>query len=189
MKKTSFLLIHGLGGSGPQHWQSWLYTQLEERKFDVHFPTFSDFDRPVKDIWLEELSVCLENIPPENEIIVLTHSLGSILWMHYAATPLKSKVRQVILVAPPSPVRTLSDAQTFFPVPLDEAQLVNAAESTWLVMSTDDPFCSIEESTLFLKLGLPAIAFPKSGHLNTASGHGEWPWILNTCLKKEFSFT
>ncbi len=138
---------------------------------------------------MQELSTCFEKIPPENEIIVLTHSLGSILWLHYATTHPNQKVSQVILVAPPSPTQILPDAHTFFPVPLNQQQLESVADRTWVVISTDDPYCSIDDSTLYLKLGFPTIAFPKSGHLNTASGHGEWPWILHTCLMKKLSFT
>jgi predicted alpha/beta hydrolase family esterase len=79
MKKHSFLLIHGLGGSGPQHWQSWLYNELKQRNIHVHYPIFSNYDSPSKDVWLQELASAFENIPENHQVTVLAHSLGCIL--------------------------------------------------------------------------------------------------------------
>jgi predicted alpha/beta hydrolase family esterase len=84
-------------------------------------------------------------------------------------------VNEVILVAPPSPLIVLPEAASFYPIPLNGENLADAADETWFVHSTNDPFCSIDDTTHYLKLGVSAIAFPKMGHINTASGYGVWP--------------
>jgi len=185
MKPKSFLLIHGLGGSGPDHWQSWLAQELLERNYHVCYPTFSHSDSPNKEVWLEELSSAIATIPENHSLTVITHSLGCLLWLHYAALQNKKAANQVILVAPPSPTNTLSVASSFFPVPLRGNHLCQAAEKTLIVQSTNDPYCPIEEGVCYLRLGAPAIYFPNFGHINTHSGHGKWPWILDLCVNKE----
>ena len=62
---TSYLLLHGLGGSGPEHWQTWLSTQLVERGQRVYYPQFPDHDEPSLAIWLQELSELMDAIPQD----------------------------------------------------------------------------------------------------------------------------
>jgi hypothetical protein len=184
MNKQSFLIIHGLGGSGHDHWQSWLYRELTKRKYPVWYPTFSNFHSPKKKHWLEELSSAIDTIPENNPLTVITHSLGCFLWLHYAETQTRQIADHAILVAPPTPTAVLSEAKSFYPLPLNGHHLHRVAQETFFVHSTNDPYCSIEDSTHFSKLGVPAITFPNKGHINPDSGHGKWPWILDVCLIK-----
>ncbi|WP_176560064.1 RBBP9/YdeN family alpha/beta hydrolase [Brevibacillus dissolubilis] len=184
MEKQSLLLLHGLGGSGPQHWQSWLAVELRQKGLDVHYPTFTDFDTPQKDVWLQELAAAMEQIPADHQVTVVTHSCGCLLWLHHAATGPARIVQRAILVAPPAPSLVIPEAASFSPVPLVEADLKQASHETLFVMSSDDPYCSLEEATHYMQLGAPAVVFPNMGHINTASGHGEWSWILEQCLRK-----
>ncbi|MEH7502033.1 alpha/beta fold hydrolase [Neobacillus drentensis] len=185
MNQNSFLIIHGLGGSGPDHWQTWLAHELKKRNHQVYYPTFSNFDSPNKTVWLEELSNLMKTILENNNLTVITHSLGCILWLHYARNQNKRIAKQVILVAPPSPTIILSEAKSFFPVPLDGNHLKRAAEEILFIHSSNDPYCSTDDSKNYLNLELPSITIPNAGHINTNSGHGQWPWILDLCLSDE----
>ncbi|WP_312474262.1 alpha/beta hydrolase [Neobacillus sp.] len=185
MNQQSFLFIHGLGGSGPDHWQTWLAHELTLRNYHVSYPTFTNVDSPNKEVWMEELAAAIENTPENNSLTVITHSLGCLLWLHYAASQNKRLAKQAILVAPPSPKIILSEAKNFYPVPLNKNQLSVVAEETQFVHSSNDPFCSNEDAKTFLGLGLPSIILPNAGHINTNSGHGKWPWILDVCLNSE----
>jgi uncharacterized protein len=180
----SFLIIHGLGGSGPDHWQTWLYQELTKRNFNVYYPTFSNYNSPDKKIWLEELSDAVKSIPEHHTLTIITHSLGCLLWLHYAETLEKQIAKQVILVAPPSPKVILPEAHSFFRPPLNSKKLLDASMETLFVHSTNDPYCSMEDALIFSKLGAPSITLPNMGHINTDSGHGKWPWILDFCLTK-----
>jgi uncharacterized protein len=185
MNQNSFLIIHGLGGSGPDHWQTWLAHQLKQRNHHVCYPTFSNFDLPNKRVWLEELSDSMKNIPDSNNLTVITHSLGCILWLHYVRSQTKRIAQKVILVAPPSPSIILSEASSFYPVPLQENDLKRTAERILFVHSSNDPYCSVDDSKNYLHLELPSLTIPNAGHINPKSGYGTWPWILDLCLSSE----
>ncbi len=182
MSKQSYLILHGLGGSGQDHWQTWLAHELAERNYHVSYPVFSNFDSPNKEVWLEELAGTIETLPKHQPLTVITHSLGCILWLHYTADLNKNIASRAILVAPPSPRIVLSEAKSFFPVPLDRKSLSAAATETLFIHSSNDPYCSLNDAILYQNIGFPSITFPKMGHINTASGHGRWPWILEQCL-------
>ena len=36
------LIVHGLGGSGPDHWQTWLASRLAARGVSVSYPDLPD---------------------------------------------------------------------------------------------------------------------------------------------------
>ncbi|MEH7331313.1 alpha/beta fold hydrolase [Neobacillus drentensis] len=185
MTKHSFLILHGLGGSGPDHWQSLLAHELTQRNFHVCYPTFSNFDSPNLQVWLDELDTALKTIPKDHRLTVITHSLGCILWLHYTANQNKRIADQVILVAPPSPAIVLPEAASFYPVPLNKTLLSTASEETLFIHSSNDPYCSMEDAKNYLNLALPSITIPNAGHINTHSGHGKWPWMLEQCLTTE----
>lgn len=181
MKEYSFLIIHGLGGSGPDHWQSWLAKELKQRSHHVVYPTFSNFSRPEKEVWLKELASALESVPKDHALIVITHSLGGILWQHFAASRNQKIADQVILVAPPSPTVTIPSAKSFFPVPLSRKNLARTADETLFIHSTNDPYCSMDDAKHYLQLSLPNMILPDMGHINVHSGHGKWPLIIELC--------
>ncbi len=181
MTEYSFVIIHGLGGSGLNHWQTWLANTLKQRNFNVFYPVFSKLNHPNLDVWLKELKFTLDAVPKHHKTIIITHSLGGLLWQHYAAAENRQIADQVILVAPPSPTVVIPAAKSFYPVPLSSKNLARVSEKTLLVTSTNDPFCSIEDANHYLRLDVPAISFPNMGHINAESGHENWPWILDLC--------
>ncbi len=58
----AFLLVHGLAGSGPEHWQTWLAGRLCARGLDVSYPSLPDADSPRLERWLEALHVELARL-------------------------------------------------------------------------------------------------------------------------------
>lgn len=185
MNQNSYLIIHGLGGSGPDHWQTWLADELIQRNLQVIYPSFSNFDTPDLPVWMEELSTAMKSIPDGNNLTVITHSLGCLLWLHYTASLNKQAANEVILVAPPSPTNILKEAKSFYPVPLDGKYLKRASENTLFIHSSNDPYCSMEDAKNYRNLSHPSITIPNAGHINTSSGHRTWPWILDLCLTPE----
>lgn len=185
MNQYSFLILHGLGGSGPDHWQTWLAQELKQMGYHVCYPTFTAFDSPDKNVWLKELHVAIKSIPENRKLIVVTHSLGCFLWMHYTGMHRKQIAERVILVAPPSPEIVLTEAKSFYPVPLDRTALSNAAKETLFVHSSNDPYCNDQHRKKYVNLGTPFITLQKMGHINANSGHGAWSWILKECLAAE----
>jgi uncharacterized protein len=185
LSQYSFLIVHGLGGSGPDHWQTWLAQELRQKNYHVCYPTFTEFDSPNKEVWLKELTAAIQTIPENQQLIVVTHSLGCLLWMHYAALNNKRIAKRVILVAPPSPEIVLQEATSFYPVPLEQRNLSKTGEETLFVHSSNDPYCHQQHRERYMNMGVPSIIFPRMGHINAKSGHGKWSWILDQCLAVE----
>ncbi|MNC15214.1 putative hydrolase YdeN [compost metagenome] len=180
--KRSFLILYGLGGSGPDHWQSWLARGLSARGETVHYPSLPNPDHPDKNQWLDSLAQSIGAIPADEELTVVAHSLACILWFHHAAQGVQRKAERVFLVAPPSVHTKLDEVASFFPVPDRLEEVQHAAAQTLLIQSSTDPYCTLEDSLVYQRMGVPSLTLPDMGHINIASGYGPWEWILKLCL-------
>jgi uncharacterized protein len=170
-----FLILHGLEGSGPEHWQTWLAGRLREREFHVAYPALPDADHPRLDSWLAALDLELAALRAD-ETTVLCHSLGSLLWLHHAARREGEPVARALLVAPPQPDEDDPQSPGFRPVPLDREGVATAARETRLVCSTNDPWCPPETSRrIGAAIGIRIDWIDNAGHVNADAGFGEWP--------------
>lgn len=178
----AFLLIHGLEGSGPEHWQSWLARRLSARGLHVAYPSLPDADNPRLDRWLDALDAELAQLPAA-ETTVLCHSLGSLLWLHHAARHPAERVARALLVAPPQPDEEDTSSVGFRPAPLHPDGVAAAARETRLVCSTDDPWCPPETSRRIGETaGVPIDWIENGGHINTDAGYGPWPAVEGWAL-------
>ena len=182
----SFIILHGLGGSGPAHWQSWLYKELLDAGENVYYPTLPNYDNPHKDEWMQTLEHTFQTISSDH-ITVIAHSLGCILWLQFAQKhdqKIKNIVKRVILVAPPSPYLDHQIIQRFFPLPIKGKGTVQSYNCILQIQSTNDPYCSVEDSHYFKRLGIKQLLVVDKGHINIESGFGKWPWILDYCMEQ-----
>jgi predicted alpha/beta hydrolase family esterase len=178
------LLLHGLTGSGRDHWQGWLAHELAEAGASVEVPVFSDPDRPSLDAWLAELTHHLEAAPTSGRRVVVVQGIGAALWLHHAsrvpADDHSLRVDNVLLVSPPGATWSTPDVRGFTPVPLDPAGIRRAAGWTQLATGEDDPCLPIEEAvTMAAALNIDLDVIPAGGALNTRTGYGPWPSVLD----------
>jgi predicted alpha/beta hydrolase family esterase len=177
---AAFLIVHGLGGSGPEHWQTWLAAQLADRGLEVAYPLLPDADSPRPEAWLAALRAELDA-----DTTVICHSLGSLLWLHHAARGPAVRVARALLVSPPQPDVDEPESAGFRPVPLDAEGVAAAARETVLVCSTDDPWCPPETSRwIGDATGIPIEWIEKGGHVNAETGYGPWPWVEAWALER-----
>jgi predicted alpha/beta hydrolase family esterase len=171
---SAFLILHGLSGSGPGHWQRWLAQRLEQAGQTVRLPDLPDPDRPDPDAWRRTLLGELAALDG-GERVVICHSLSCIAWM--AACPeIAQPVDRVALVAPPSLGAGLAEIEPFFPVTTTADDIARAARRTRLVCADDDPYCPEGAATLYgSPLDLPVDLHRGRGHLNVDAGLGPWP--------------
>ena len=163
------LILHGLGGSGPEHWQAWLADQLRDRGEDVAFPDLPDPDAPRLEPWLAALEA--ERRPGD---VVVCHSLACCLWLHHRSRG-GAPAARTLLVAPPCRP-DIAELAPFFPVPM-EPGLVPEAE---LWASDDDPYCPGGAIPLYAQpLGVGHDLVAGGGHLNPETGFGPWPAALD----------
>lgn len=177
----SFLILPGWGGSGPEHWQTWLAQRLTAAGETVFYPALPDVDNPVLDIWLEALQTVLASMP--GAPVVVCHSLAVLLWLHYAQTREPVMADRLLLVAPPGPAANTPQVATFFPPPIDPAALQRSAWDILLVCTDADPFCPERAVDYYGRpLGIRSYVLPpEAGHINVAAGYGPWPWADQWC--------
>jgi len=174
---TTFLLLHGYGGTHPEHWQSYLADHLKNEGHKVLFPVLPNADEPRLEEWMGYLEETLQEKP---DLVVAAHSLGCALWLHYIAKHPDVKPKKAFLVSPPLNDCGIKELSNFFPLP----DLDLSSQSYQIIGSDNDNFILEEEfQTLADNLKIPLKILSGAGHIN-APIHGDWGWMNEECLKK-----
>lgn len=164
---ADILIIPGLGGSGPDHWQSrWQAKLSTARRVEQ-----KDWDRPVYADWQRAIAAAVAEA--EQPVILVAHSLGAITTAAIADA-LGDKVRGAFLVAPPS-IRSIREIDAIDPR-FAEPQRAALPFPSVLVASRDDPYADFAESEDYARAWKSELADAgNAGHINAESGHGPWP--------------
>jgi predicted alpha/beta hydrolase family esterase len=179
----SFLILHGLHGSGPGHWQTWLAARLKADGERIAYPDLPDADSPSLTAWRGALDGELAALPA-GEVAVICHSLSCLLWLHHVAEG-GAQAGRALLVAPPSEASGVPEIAPFFPVPLPKL-----AAGARLICSDDDRYCPEGAATLYGEpLGLPVDVIAGGGHLNPDAGFGPWPAVESWCVEGDRPIT
>jgi len=166
------LILHGLEGSGPDHWQTWLADELRGRGEEVAYPVLPEADDPTKEAWI----AALERERREGDVVIC-HSLGCVLWLHHRCWLAAPAAERVLLVAPPCPGADEPRITSFFPVP--RGRYVSR-DGVRLVCSDNDPYCPTGAERYYgARLGCPVDMLPGRGHINPDAGFGPWPELLD----------
>jgi len=163
---TNYLIVPGLGNSGPEHWQ----TFFENSGDNFKRITQQEWDAPVCNDWVASIDKAVSDYDAAS-VILIGHSLGCTTIAHWA-TRYKKKIKGALLVAP-SDVEAQEytfPAKGFSPMPTKKINF-----KTIVVASGDDPWVSLERAKHFAdNWGSEFINIGKAGHINAASGHKEW---------------
>lgn len=186
-----FLILHGWGGNKPAHWQEHLYGALVAAGKTVHYPKMPDPAAPNLPAWRARLREELAVIGKGSPLTIVCHSLGAITWIHHAASVGEQVADRVLLVAPPYIVPEIppSDAppgvSRFFPPPMSPEGIARAARETHLVASDTDDYATFEQTKAYSdRLQIPLHLLKGAGHISPYWGYGEWPWVLDWCLRR-----
>ncbi|MCW5771309.1 MAG: alpha/beta hydrolase [Rhodospirillaceae bacterium] len=168
MYDASLIMVPGLGGSGPEHWQrQWL------AGFDGALAVEqADWDRPQRDLWVAALDRAVR--AAARPAILIAHSLGCALVAHWAERHGPGAVAGALLVAPAdvdSPAHTPPETRGFAPLPLDPLPF-----AATVVASDDDPYVALARARGFaFAWQADFVSIGRAGHINAASGLGAWP--------------
>ena len=161
------LMLPGLNGSGPQHWQTlweraypW-FVRVEQR----------DWDHPDCAEWVETLDRAVR--ASRSAPVFVAHSLGCHLVAHWSARTGGQGIRGALLVAPPDPEEITfpcDDVTGFESLPNERFPFASI-----VIASEDDPFgspafvrrCAEQWGGRYVNAG-------SLGHVNAESGIGMW---------------
>jgi uncharacterized protein len=162
---TPVLILPGIGGSGPLHWQS-RWQALEPTYRRVEMP---DWDRPELSVWVRMLDAAVS--AAATAPVIVAHSLGCLAVAHWAAGG--GRARAALLVAAPDPAGPSFPevARSFSPVPL-----VSLGFPSRVVASRNDPYGRFEfAERCAAAWGSALTDVGAAGHINADSALGDWP--------------
>ncbi|MFA9441726.1 RBBP9/YdeN family alpha/beta hydrolase [Uliginosibacterium sp. sgz301328] len=157
---STVLIVPGLHGSGPQHWQSWFESQLPGA---VRVEQ-SDWETPYLPRWAGAVRRELDRA--NGHVWIVAHSFGCLASAH-AAWDFRDRIAGVMFVAPADPDKfgvreMLPDQHLGFP--------------SVVVASTNDPWVRLMKAAyLAERWGSHFINVGAAGHINIDSGFGPWP--------------
>jgi len=160
------LVVPGLGGSEPDHWQS----HLERALPGAVRVEQDDWDRPKLADWLPRLAQAVAAHPGAT---LVAHSLGCPLVVQLAARRPDLWIAAAVLVAP-ADVDALRNApyrmRSFAPIPRQSLPFRSI-----VVASSNDPYISQNQArALASAWGADFVDAGAAGHINVASGFGRW---------------
>lgn len=156
----STLIVPGLNGSGPAHWQSWFETLLPEaRRVDQDDWTSADLTR-----WRDRVHRHIDGSP--GRVLLVAHSFGCLAGMAAAARS-TDRIAGALLVAPADPRKfgashLLPRAHLGFP-----SIVVASSNDPWVSLATARHWAG-RWASRFINVG-------EKGHINVDSGFGPWP--------------
>lgn len=172
------LLVPGLHGSDPDHWQQRWQTHLPW----LHSLTLPDWQNTELAFWLDRLDLAADALP--SPFVLIAHGFGCVAAAHWTATRPR-RVAGLLLVAPALP----ETSPRRLPAPL--------TVPARLVASTSDPWMSLDEARRLARdWGCAFRNGGDLGHINSASGIGEWRrgfedlrWLLSQRVSRGTALT
>ncbi len=160
------LIVPGLNGSGPGHWQHYFLADHDNAELVEQ----ADWANPQAGRWLHRLEQAVIANPGA---LIIGHSLGSILAARLATSSVASLVGGALLVAPADIERTSTlharsyEFGTIPTTPLPFPALV--------VASRDDVYMQRDKARdIAAAWRAPFLDIGNAGHINIASGFGRW---------------
>lgn len=156
------LVVPGLNGSGPDHWQSHLL-RLNPGFRCVEQP---DWHTPDIQRWSDTLARAIANT--NRPVVVVAHSFGCLASVACTARE-PQRIRAALLVAPADPDRFHGTAALSY---------VRLQYASTLVASRNDPCMAFPKALMLAeRWGSGLVDLGPSGHINIASGFGRWPGL------------
>lgn len=157
---STTLIVPGLNGSGPGHWQSWWQAQVP----DAVRVEQADWDTPDLTSWAEAVGRAIDQASAP--VWIVAHSFGCLAAVK-AAVGRSRRVAGLFLVAPADPLR--------FHL-LHQLPVVSLSIPGLLVASSNDPWMRLMNAAWWAeRWGFSLRNLGPVGHINADSGFGPWP--------------
>jgi predicted alpha/beta hydrolase family esterase len=163
---TRILILPGLYDSGPEHWQSHWERVLPDTVRVVQ----RDWDTPARADWVATLERAVSDTRPG--VVLVGHSTACALIAFWAAETTRT-VRGALIVAPSD-----TEAPSYPAGPTGWRPMPNARLPfpSIVVASSNDEYVTLDRARTFAEAwGSSFVNIGKAGHINSASGLGDWP--------------
>ncbi|GGN58376.1 hypothetical protein GCM10011579_021640 [Streptomyces albiflavescens] len=175
--EPTVVIVPGLRDHVADHWQTLLAEQLAEAGRAVRTVPPVTGERLSLDVQVGNLAAALAAL--DGPVLLVAHSAGVITTVHWAQRH-RADVRGALLATPPDFETPLPDG---YPTPAELADhgwtpvpRAPLAFPSLLAASADDPLGAPERvAELARSWGSRLVELGAVGHLNPASGYGEWP--------------
>lgn len=163
------LLVPGLDGSGPKHWQRRWAEELD----DCQMVELGSWENPHRNTWINRLNLAVHRAG--RPVVLVAHSLGCVLaawWSKFEQQGAPLPVVGALLVAPPEVDFFPRDDRLngFAPAPADALPFPSI-----LVASRNDPWIGFDTAKMLArKWGSEFVDAGNAGHINADSGLGSW---------------
>ena len=175
------LIVPGLNGSGPGHWQT-----LWEEKYGGERVNQRDWENPDLAEWIGTLNATVT--ARAERAVIIAHSLGCLTVAHWAHSYPENtgQIQCALLVAPPD-----LESSSYIPETLRRFAMHEVIPfPSILVGSENDHYMTLAfVRRLAEHWGSRFVNAGAVGHINLDSGHGPWPQgeTLLTDLIKAFA--
>ena len=172
------IIVPGVGGSGEDHWQTWLQRQLMSssrvQQLDWNYPLLSD--------WVQQFLATIDKV--NEPIQIVAHSFGcltSVAALHQHPN-ISDKIKNLVLVAPANPSRfgdqgfarnSHNDYSEYF-------HNIQLKLPTTMLISENDPWLDFTAAQKLARAWkVRPINLGQVGHINVESGFGPFPEIFD----------
>jgi len=178
--RSTTLIVPGLHGSGPGHWQTWFESQLD----GAQRVTQDDWGTAAIHVWAERIRQSID--AAVGKVWLVAHSFGCLASV-VAAADRSDRVAGALLVAPANPERfglaglhpelggataATSERAPITPV-IPHREL---AFPSVVVASVNDPWMRLTAASVWAdRWGSQFECIGSAGHINVDSGFGPWP--------------
>ncbi len=167
VKDADIIMVPGLGGSGPLHWQ----TRWQQRLSTARRVEQGDWDAPAREPWAQRVADLVD--AAERPVVLVAHSLGVPTAVN-ALGLMERRPAGAFFVAPPdldNPDLDPPQLLGFGPYPRDPLPFPSI-----MVGSRNDPWSGTEATQdLAAAWGSLFVDAGDAGHINTDAGFGPWP--------------
>ena len=183
--KRAFI-VHGWADHPENAWFPWLKSELEKRGYKVQAPVMPNAKRPAIDAWVGHLSKLLNATSPDDEIILVGHSIGCQAILRTLEITGRLKISKVVLVAGFLTLTNLETkdeekiAEPWLTEPIDFTKIKGKTDSFTVILSDNDPWVPLEETKKAFesKLGATVVVEHNKGHISGDDGITELPSVL-----------
>jgi len=169
----TILFVPGLRDHVPEHWQTLLEAKLPKAACVPR----RQADKLSRAAWVEDLDRAIAAIA--GPVVLAAHSGGVMMVVHWAQQHSRP-IQGALLAAPPDfdtplpagyPTQEVLRESGWMPIPLSPLPFASIVAA-----STNDPLARLERVEAMARAwGSRLVNVGAVGHLNPASGYGEWP--------------